>query len=101
MHNITRNEVVDALKGCVDPEIGINIVDLGLIHWIGIDQSNNITLRLTMTSPMCPVTSIILADAQLRLEHIQDAGQVTMDLVWEPAWIPEMITEEVRLSMQV
>lgn len=92
---------MNALKGCVDPEIGINIVDLGLIHWIGIDQSNNITLRLTMTSPMCPVTSIILADAQLRLEHIQDAGQVTMDLVWEPAWIPEMITEEVRLSMQV
>ena len=101
MHNITREEAIDALKGCVDPEIGINIVDLGLIHWIGIDQSNNITLRLTMTSPMCPVTSIILADAQLRLEHIQDAGQVNMDLVWEPAWTPEMITEEVRMSMQV
>ncbi len=101
MHQITRAEAIEALKGCVDPEIGINIVDLGLIHWIGIDEKNNITLRLTMTSPMCPVTSIILADAQLRLEHIQDAGQVNMDLVWEPAWIPEMITEEVRMSMQV
>ena len=101
MHQVERSEVINALKGCVDPEIGINIVDLGLVHWIGIDQSNNITLRLTMTSPMCPVTSIILADAQLRLEHIQDAGQVNMDLVWEPAWTPEMITEEVRMSMQV
>ncbi|MEM3839065.1 MAG: metal-sulfur cluster assembly factor [Candidatus Micrarchaeaceae archaeon] len=101
MHAITRAEVVNALKECVDPEIGINIVDLGLIHWIGIDKDNNVTLRLTMTSPMCPVTSIILADAQLRLEHIPDIGNVNIDLVWEPAWIPEMIVEEVRMSMQV
>ncbi len=101
MHRITNAEIVGALKGCVDPEIGINIVDLGLIHGISVDEKNNMTVRLTMTSPMCPVTSIILADAQLRLEHIQDAGEVTLDLVWEPAWTPEMITEEVRLSMQV
>ncbi len=101
MHAITRDEVVTALKGCVDPEIGINIVDLGLIHWIGIDDKNNIILRLTMTSPMCPVTSVILADVELRLEHISDVGEVNIDLVWEPAWTAEMITEEVRLGMQV
>ncbi len=101
MQKVTMDQVVLALKGCVDPEIGINIVDLGLIHGITIDQSNNITVRLTMTSPMCPVTSIILADVQLRLEHLQDVGQVNIDLVWEPAWTPEMITEEVRMSMQV
>ena len=101
MHSITAGEVITALKGCVDPEIGINIVDLGLIHGIIIDQNNNVTVRLTMTSPMCPVTSVILADAQLRIEHIADAGEVTLDLVWEPAWTPEMITEEVRMSMQV
>ncbi len=101
MHSITRQEIIKALKGCVDPEIGIDIVELGLIHWIGIDEKNNILLRLTMTSPMCPVTSVILADAQLRIEHIPDAGEVNIDLVWEPAWSPEMITEEVRMSMQV
>ena len=101
MQKVTMDQIVLALKGCVDPEIGINIVDLGLIHGITIDQSNNITVRLTMTSPMCPVTSVILADIQLRLEHLQDVGQVNIDLVWEPAWTPEMITEEVRMSMQV
>ncbi len=101
MHSITRDEVVTALKGCVDPEIGINIVDLGLIHGIEIDDKNNVTIRLTMTSPMCPVTSVILADVQLRTEHIADVGEVTIDLVWEPAWTAEMITEEVRLGMQV
>lgn len=101
MHKITTAEIIGALKGCVDPEIGINIVDLGLIHGITIDEKNNMTVKLTMTSPMCPVTSIILADVQLRLEHLENAGEVTIDLVWEPAWTPEMITEEVRMSMQV
>jgi metal-sulfur cluster biosynthetic enzyme len=101
MHQINNAEIVAALKGCVDPEIGINIVDLGLIHGISIDEKNNMTIRLTMTSPMCPVTSIILADVQLRLEHLPDSGDVNIDLVWEPAWTPEMITEEVRISMQV
>jgi metal-sulfur cluster biosynthetic enzyme len=101
MNKITNADVVGALKGCVDPEIGINIVDLGLIHGITIDENNNILLRLTMTSPMCPVTSVILADVQLRLEHLPEVGKVDIDLVWEPAWTPEMITEEVRMGMQV
>jgi metal-sulfur cluster biosynthetic enzyme len=101
MARLKNSDVVNALKGCVDPEIGINIVDLGLIHGIAIDEQNNITLRLTMTSPMCPVTSVILADAQLRLEHLPEVGKVDLDLVWDPAWTPEMITEEVRMGMQV
>ncbi|MCL5419619.1 MAG: metal-sulfur cluster assembly factor [Candidatus Marsarchaeota archaeon] len=100
MQRLTINDIITALKGCVDPEIGINIVDLGLIYGINIDASNNISLKITMTSPMCPVTSVILADIQLRLEHLQGAGQVNIDLVWEPAWTPECITEEVRMSMQ-
>ena len=53
-----------------------------------------------MTSPMCPVTSIILADVELRLEKISGVGKVNVDLVWDPAWTPEMITEEARLGLQ-
>ncbi|MDE1860565.1 MAG: DUF59 domain-containing protein [Candidatus Micrarchaeota archaeon] len=94
-------EVLTALKGCVDPEIGINIVDLGLIQGIAVSERNDITLRLTMTSPMCPVTSVILADVQLRLEHLHDIGNVNIDLVWDPAWTPEMISDEARMNMNV
>lgn len=101
MPKITMPEVIVALKGCVDPEIGLNIVDLGLIQGIGIDESNNVKIRLTMTSPMCPVTSVILADVQLRVEHLHDIGAVDIDLVWDPAWTPEMISEEARMSMNV
>ncbi len=100
MGSITTQMVTEALKNTVDPEIGINIVDLGLIYNIAISESNDIDLRITMTSPMCPVTSVILADVQLRLEKLESVGKVNVDLVWDPAWTPEMITEEARLGLQ-
>ncbi len=99
MTQLTSADVTNVLKNTVDPEIGINIVDLGLIYEIKIDSSNNITLKLTMTSPMCPVTSIIMADVQLRLENLPGVGKIDLDLVWEPAWSPEMISEEYRVAM--
>ncbi len=101
MDKITINSLIDALKKTVDPEIGINIVDLGLVYGIKIDEANNVDLKITMTSPMCPVTSIILADAELRLDHIEGIGKVNVDLVWEPAWSPEMISEEYKAQMGV
>lgn len=100
MANITVDQITKTLRGTVDPEIGLNIVDLGLIYGIAVSESNDIDLKITMTSPMCPVTSIILADVQLRLEHLEGVGKVNIDLVWDPAWIPEMITEEARMSLQ-
>ncbi len=101
MGDITLREVIGALKKTVDPEIGINVVDLGLLYGISVSGGKDIDIRMTMTSPMCPVTSIILADVQMRLEALKDVGKVNIDLVWEPAWTPEMITEEARLGMQV
>jgi metal-sulfur cluster biosynthetic enzyme len=100
MAGIATSEVVNTLKNTVDPEIGINIVDLGLIYNIKINEANDVIVTLTMTSPMCPVTSIILADVELRLEKISGVGKVNVDLVWDPAWTPEMITEEARLGLQ-
>jgi len=101
MHRITIKEVVDKLKECTDPEVGVNIVDLGLIYGIQIDENNNIKLKMTMTSPMCPIASIILADAQLRLENIPDVGKVEIELVWEPLWSPDMISQEVKQKLGV
>src|SRR5271165_3269832 len=101
MTQIKTPEVVVALKGCTDPEIGLNIIDLGLIQGIAVDSSNNVKVTLTMTSPMCPVTSVILADVQLRVEHLHDVGKVDIDLVWDPAWSAEMISDEARMSMNL
>jgi len=92
-------DVEAVLKKCLDPELGINIVDLGLIHDIKVDKSANITVKLTMTSPMCPVTSIIMADAELRLEEIAGHGEIKLELEWEPMWNPDMITPNIKHTM--
>ena len=99
MQQLKINEVTAVLKKCVDPELGINIVDLGLIHDIKVDATNNIKVKLTMTSPMCPVTSVIMADAELRLEELPEHGEVSLELEWEPAWTPDMITRNIRYTM--
>ncbi|MGC9156905.1 MAG: metal-sulfur cluster assembly factor [Candidatus Micrarchaeia archaeon] len=101
MEKLTVKQVVEALKQAVDPEVGINVVDLGLVYGIKIDDQNNVTVTMTMTSPMCPVISIILADVQLRLEKLPNVGKVNIELVWEPAWSAEMISEEYRKQLGV
>jgi metal-sulfur cluster biosynthetic enzyme len=95
-------DVIETLRGTLDPEVGINIVDMGLIYGISINpKNNNIELRLTMTSPMCPVINIMLADVQMRLESLPDVGKVDVKLVWDPPWTPDMMSEEHRLAMGV
>ncbi|MGC8571911.1 MAG: metal-sulfur cluster assembly factor [Candidatus Micrarchaeia archaeon] len=98
MKKITIKEVLDALSKCRDPELGFNVVDMGLIYNIRIDDNNNIDVMMTMTSPMCPVTSIILADVQLRLQAIPGVGKVNIDLVWEPMWTPEMMSDNIKYN---
>ncbi len=92
---VAINDVIVALKLCKDPELDANIVDIGLIYGIDISPSV-VKLTITMTSPMCPVTSIILADAQLRLESINGIGKVEIDLVWDPLWNPEMMSDDLK-----
>ncbi|MGC8495782.1 MAG: metal-sulfur cluster assembly factor [Candidatus Micrarchaeia archaeon] len=96
---VTIKEVVEALKGCADPELGASIVDIGLIYGIEI-KGNDVKVKLTMTSAMCPVTSIIMADAQLRLKAIPGIGNVELELVWDPMWNPEMMSDELKYSRQ-
>ncbi|MEM3227537.1 MAG: iron-sulfur cluster assembly protein [Candidatus Micrarchaeaceae archaeon] len=93
---VTVQDVVNALKQCVDPELNANIVDLGLIYDIKVTDGKDIKVKLTMTSPMCPVTSIILADVQLRLEALKSGGKTDIELVWDPAWSPEMMSDALK-----
>lgn len=96
MAAITVSDVVKALRDAVDPELGINVVDLGLVYGVRIGKKNDIRVDVTMTSPMCPVAGMILADIRLRLERIPGAGRVSVELVWDPAWEPGMMSDEYR-----
>lgn len=99
MEQLKNENIIEALRSCMDPEIGLSIVDIGLIYNIKIDAGNNVDITMTMTSPMCPVTSVILADAQLRIQAVPGAGNVNVDLVWDPMWNPDMMSDEVKMQL--
>ena len=92
---VSKSDVVEALRQCKDPELDADIVNLGLIYGINI-TGNEVKVTLTMTSAMCPVTSLILADAQLRLEALSGVSKVELELVWDPMWSPEMMSDELK-----
>ncbi len=98
MEKIKRDDAVHLLSQVVDPEMGADIVNLGLIYNIDIKPNNDVNVILTMTSPMCPVISIILADVQLRLQSIPNVGKVDLELVWEPMWSPEMMSDDLKYA---
>jgi metal-sulfur cluster biosynthetic enzyme len=88
--------VEDALRAVVDPELGMNIVELGLVYLIDAEPQR-VTVQMTMTSPGCPVGESIVADARAAIGMaLPDAREISVDLVWEPPWSPEMMDEVAR-----
>lgn len=87
---VTRTAVAECLKYVVDPEVGINIVDLGLIYDLQVALPA-ISLKLTMTTPACPMSRHIARQARTILERVRGAERVEVALVWNPAWTPQMM----------
>ena len=96
MEKITNEEVYKALAEVYDPEIPINIVDLGLIYKVDVGADNNVAIDMTFTTKGCPMHVFIREQAKASVEKIKGIGNVTINLVWEPQWSPEMISKEVR-----
>ena len=94
-----KAKIKDALKNVVDPEIGMNIVDLGLIYYIEISDNGKIKIEMTMTSPMCPAADIILENTKHFAGLAEGVTGVEIVLVWDPPWGPEKMTEEGKAQM--
>lgn len=92
---ITKEQVLDKLKTVVDPEIGINIVDLGLIYKIDI-QGDVVNIDMTLTVPGCPLASMLTQVAKQRVEMLDGVKTANINLVWEPKWNPSMVSDEVK-----
>lgn len=90
--------VMEALKEVVDPELYVNVVDLGLIYGVEIDDDFNVTVDMTLTSPTCPLTDVIEGSAEDALSDI--ARSVTINWVWLPPWTLERITEDGREQLR-
>ena len=93
-----EEEVLDAMLDVVDPELMVNVVDLGLVYGVHIDDANHATIDMTLTSPTCPLTDRLEYDTQLALEGL--VSGVTINWVWLPPWSLENITEDGREQLR-
>lgn len=96
-----RDQVLEALKVVRDPEIPVNVVDLGLVYEVGIDDAGNVGIEMTLTSMGCPVQDLIQADAELAVMKVDGVNSVTVDFVWSPPWSPQKMTEDGKRQMRM
>ena len=95
----TEEKIVTMLKTVYDPEIPVNIYDLGLIYKVDIDEEHNVRIDMTLTAPNCPVADFILEDVRQKIESIDGVKSVEVNLVFEPEWDRDMMTEEAKLEL--
>ena len=88
------------LHNVIDPELGVNIVDLGLVYEVTIDaDSGGVVIELTLTTPGCPLSGFMDDEIRSQLAQLPQIRRVSVDLVWEPAWRPEMMSEHARQTL--
>ena len=97
---ITKEQVYEALQECYDPEIPVNIVDLGLVYDVEID-GGKVAVKMTLTAPGCGMGTMIAADAKQRIMAVEGVEDATVDLVWDPPWNPSMINEEAKQRLGI
>ena len=91
--------IVAMLKTVYDPEIPVNVYDLGLIYKVDVDSENNVTIDMTLTAPNCPAADFIMEDVRIKLEAIEGVRSTTVNLVFEPEWDKDMMTEEAKMEL--
>ena len=96
---VLEEKVIEALKNCYDPEIPVNIFELGLIYEIGIDDNANVQIKMTLTSPACPVAGSLPGEVETRIRNIPEVNDVKVQLVWNPPWDKEMMSDVAKLEL--
>ena len=93
---VSKEEVIEVLKTCYDPEIPVNIVDLGLIYDVQVKDNRDVYVKMTLTAPGCPMHSIIANDVRNKLSNMKNIGKVNVQVVWDPPWSPDMMSPTAR-----
>lgn len=95
----TEEAIVRMLKTVYDPEIPVNIYDLGMIYNIEIPTEGEVIIDMTFTAPNCPAADFILEDVRMKVESVEGVRNVTINLVFDPAWDKDMMSEEAKLEL--
>jgi FeS assembly SUF system protein len=94
-----REDIVTVLRTIYDPEISVNILDLGLIYLLDIDPEGNVEIEMTLTAPACPVAGTFPGVVESRVREVPGVKSVHVELVWEPPWSIDSMTDEVKLEL--
>lgn len=94
-----RDRVIDVLKTCYDPEIPVDIWELGLIYEVRVDPGNDVYIKMTLTSPACPVAETLPPEVEQKISNIPDVNKAKVELTFEPPWEKEMMSEEARMEL--
>lgn len=94
-----EEKIVEMIKTVYDPEIPVNIYDLGLIYRIEVEEDNSVDIDMTLTAPNCPAADFMLEDVRQKVESIEGIGAVNLQLVFEPEWSQDLMTEEAKLEL--
>lgn len=94
-----EEKIVQMLKTVYDPEIPVNVYDLGLIYEVNVDDDKNVTITMTLTAPNCPAADFILEDVRYKVESVPGVNNVMVNLTFEPEWNKDMLSEEAKLEL--
>ena len=94
-----RQAIIDVLKTVYDPEIPVDIYELGLIYSLEIDEENHVKIVMTLTSPMCPVAETLPPEVEQKIQAVPGVAHVDLELTWEPAWDPSRMSEAAKLEL--
>ncbi|HSF27415.1 MAG TPA: PqqD family peptide modification chaperone [Nitrosopumilaceae archaeon] len=93
MSTVTSQQILDSLKQCMDPEIPINVVDMGLIYGVNVSADNKVDIKMTMTTRGCPLHDTLVSDVKRYVNKVPGVNGVNVEIVWEPVWTPEKMSE--------
>ena len=96
-----EEEILSTLKSVYDPEVPVDIYELGLIYDFGVNAEGKVDVKMTLTSPACPVAGTLPIEVECKIKAIDGISQCNVDLVWDPPWDPKMMTEAARLKLNL
>jgi len=94
-----RENVIEVLKSVYDPEIPVNIYELGMIYEVQVNEKGDVHVVMTLTSPACPVAGTLPGEVENKVQNVDGVASGKVELVWEPAWTPEKMTEAAKLQL--
>ena len=97
----TKEDIIEALKTVSDPEININVYDMGLIYNIDVRDNGDVFIDMTVTAPTCPVAGVLPQQAADAVALVEGTGNVEVKIVWEPAWTPERMSDEAKMMIEL